>query len=79
MLKIFTLYWLFLLLSKWYYYINSENSNNLKHLFDNSQADQGSIPGRVIPKTQRMILDAILVNTQHYKVWIKDKVEVPVV
>ena len=35
----------------------------------------GSIPGRVIPKTQKMVLDASLLNTQHYKVWIKGKVE----
>ena len=32
-------------------------------------------PGRVIPKTQKMVLDASLLNTQHYKVWIKGKVE----
>ena len=35
----------------------------------------GSIPGWVIPKTQKMVLDAALVNTQHYKVWIKSKVK----
>ena len=31
--------------------------------------------GRVIPKTQKMVLDATLLSTQHYKVWIKGKVE----
>ena len=31
--------------------------------------------GRVIPKTQRMVLDASLFDTQHYKVKIKGKVE----
>ena len=36
--------------------------------------DQGSIPGRVIPKTLKMVLDAALLNTQHYKVQIKGKV-----
>ena len=35
--------------------------------------DLGSILGWVIPKTQKMILDASLLNTQHYKVWIKGK------
>ena len=35
----------------------------------------GSIPGRVIPKTQKLVLDASLLNTQHYKVRIKGKVE----
>ena len=37
--------------------------------------ETGSIPGRVIPKTQKMVLNAALLNTQHYKVRIKDKVE----
>ena len=31
---------------------------------------RGSIPGRVIPKILKMVLDASLLNTQHYKVWI---------
>ena len=38
------------------------------------ERDQGSIPGRVIPKTQKMVLDASLFNTQHYMVGIKGKV-----
>ena len=37
--------------------------------------DQGSIPSRVTPKTQKMVLDAALLYTQHYKVRIKGKVE----
>ena len=32
-------------------------------------------PDRVIPKTLKMVLDASLLNTQHYKVRIKGKVE----
>ena len=39
------------------------------------ERDQGSIPGRVIPKTQKMVLDAALLNSQYYKVRIKSKVE----
>ena len=35
----------------------------------------GSIPSCVIPKTQKMVLDTSLLNTQHYKVGIKGKVE----
>ena len=35
----------------------------------------GSIPGWVIPKTQKMVLDASLLNTQHYKVQIKGKLD----
>ena len=31
------------------------------------------IPGSVIPKTQKTVLDASLLNTQHSKVWIKGK------
>ena len=44
-------------------------------VFANGPEDLGSIPGRVIPKTQKMVLDASLLNTQHYKVRIKGKVE----
>ena len=44
-------------------------------VFANSPGDLGSIPCRVIPKTQKMVLDATLLNTQHYKVRIKGKVE----
>ena len=44
-------------------------------VFANDPGDRGSIPGRVIPKTQKMLLDAALPNTQHYNVKIKGKVE----
>ena len=44
-------------------------------VFANGPEDQGSIPDWVIPKTQKMVLDATLLNTQHYKVRIKGKVE----
>ena len=44
-------------------------------VFANRPGDLGSIPGRVIPTTQKMVLDASLLNTQHYKVRIKVKVE----
>ena len=37
--------------------------------------DRGSIPGRVIPKTLKIVLDTFLHNTQLYKVYIKGKVE----
>ena len=35
-------------------------------VFANGLRDQGSIPGRVIPKTQKMVLDKPLLKTQHY-------------
>ena len=47
----------------------------MSRVFANSPEDRGSIPGRVIPKTQKMVLDAALLNTQHYKVRIEGKVE----
>ena len=37
----------------------------------NGSENRGSIPGQVIPKTQKILLDAALLNTQHYKVGIK--------
>ena len=43
--------------------------------FANGAEDRGSISGRIIPKTQKMLLYAALLNTQHYKVSIKAKVE----
>ena len=42
-------------------------------LFANNPGDWGPIPGRVIPKTQKMVLDAYLLCTWHYKVRIKSK------
>ena len=42
-------------------------------MFANGPGDLGLIPGRVIPKTLKMVLDTSLLNTQHYKVRIKGK------
>ena len=44
-------------------------------VFANGPGDRGSIPGPVIPKTQKMVLDAALLKTQHYKLMIKGKVK----
>ena len=41
----------------------------------NGPGDPVSIPGGVIPKTLKMVLDPFLLNTQQYKVRIKGKVE----
>ena len=41
----------------------------------NGLGDWGSIPGRVIPKTLKMVFDAALLKIQHYKARIKGKVE----
>ena len=44
-------------------------------VFANGPRDLSSIPGRVIPKTQKMVLDASFLNTQHCNVRNKGKVE----
>ena len=44
-------------------------------MFANGPGDRSLIPGRVIPKTQKMVLDSALLSNQHYKVRIKGKVE----
>ena len=44
-------------------------------VFTNGPGDLGSIPGWAILKIQKLILSASLLNTQHYKVWLKGKVE----
>ena len=58
------------------------NSNNkyraislMSRVFATGPGDWGSIPSWVIPKTQKMVLDTTLLNTQYYKVRIKGKVE----
>ena len=40
----------------------------MSRVFANSLGDWDSSPGRVTPKTQKMVLDAALLNTQHNKV-----------
>ena len=50
-------------------------TGQMSRVFANSPGDQGSIQGRVIPKTQKMVLDAALLSTDHYNVRIKGKVE----
>ena len=47
----------------------------MSRVFTADPGDRGSIPGRVIPKTQQMVLDATLLSTEHYKVRIKGKVQ----
>ena len=47
----------------------------MSRVLANDLEDWFSISGRVIPKTQKMVLDAALLNTQHYKPRIKGKIE----
>ena len=44
-------------------------------MFANGPGDWGSISGRVIPKPQKVVPETSLLNTQHYKVRFKGKVE----
>ena len=46
-----------------------------QRVFANGLGDWDSIPGRVIPKTIKMVLDAALLSTQHYKMRTKGKLE----
>ena len=47
----------------------------MNSVFTNGPGDRSSIQGRFIPKTQKLVLDAALLSTQHYTVRIKGKVE----
>ena len=55
--------------------ISNQAIGLMTRVFANGLGDRGSIPGRVLPKTQKMVLDAALLNTQHYKVRIKGRVK----
>ena len=57
----------------WEYMVKTLAACLISRVFANGPEDRGSIPGRVIPKTQKMVLDAALFNT--YKVRIMSKVE----
>ena len=58
-----------------YIYIVSIENQLMSRVFANGPEDRGSIPGRVMQKTQNILLDAALLNTQHYIVNIKGKVK----
>ena len=47
----------------------------MSRVFTSGPGDMGSIPDRVIPKTQKKVLDTALLNTQHNNVRIKGKME----
>ena len=47
----------------------------MSRVFTNDLGNWVSIPGLVISKTQKLVLDDTLLNTQYYKVRIKGKVE----
>ena len=47
----------------------------MSRVFANGPGAWGSIPGQVILKTEKMVLDAALLNIQYHKVHDKGKVE----
>ena len=47
----------------------------MSRVLANGSGDRVSVPSRVMPKIQEMILDTSLLTTQHYKVDFKGKVE----
>ena len=51
----------------------------MSRVFAYDPEDRGSITCPVIPETQKMVLNATLLNNQHYKVRIKGKVHIPMV
>ena len=55
--------------------LNTYKFGLMSRVFTDGLRDRGSISGRVIPKTQKMVFDVALLNTQPYKVRIKGKVE----
>ena len=44
-------------------------------MFASSLGDSGSIASLVIPKTQKMVLGAALLDTKYYKEMVKGKLE----
>ena len=50
---------------------NNSGFGKMVRVFTNGPGDLGSFPGWVIPKTQKMVLNADFLNTQHYKIWVK--------
>ena len=56
-------------------YATYQAISQMSSVFTNGLGDWGLISGWVIQKTQKMVLDATVLNPQHYKVWIKGKVE----
>ena len=55
--------------------VSKPKSGLMSRVFASSPGDRGSIPGQIILKTKKMVLDVALLNTQQYKVRIKGKVE----
>ena len=57
----------------WFLRVFSTQIGLVDRVFANGPGDWGSIPGRGVPKTIKIVLDTSLLNTQQYKVRIKGK------
>ena len=58
-----------------YLYATYISFDRVCRVFANRPVDLGSIPGRVLPKTLKMVLDTSLLNIQRCKVRVKGKVK----
>ena len=45
--------------------VNNRAIGLMGRVFANGSGDQGSVPGQIIPKTQKMVFDTILLKTRH--------------
>ena len=54
-----------------YIYILYQHIGLVGRVFANGQGDRSSIQGQIRPMNQKIILDATLLNTLHYKVHYK--------
>ena len=75
MLYMLNIFIIIIIIIYFYTCYNNRDIGPAVRVFANGPGDLGSIPGRVIPKTLKMELDTTLLNTQHYKVRFKGKVE----
>ena len=57
------------------YVYNNRLIGQVGRVFANGPGDLGSIPGRVVPKTLKIVFDTSLLNTLEFKVHIEGKVE----
>ena len=64
---------MYLFLNSYIFNVLDQPIGIMVRVFANGPGDWSSIPSWVILKMQKMIYDSSLLNTQHYKVYIKDK------